>query len=126
MPLGLVGAARRVGDLVDAEVIAWGVRRAGLYIMTKFDGLPARLSESATRRPCRSVPHMSMHHLDLKQAWHEIEAVQAEGLTKAIGVSNFQPMHLDVILHGARVIPAVSQVCTLVAYGPTSSHRVSS
>ena len=39
-----------------------------------------------------------------------MESVQAAGLTKSIGVSNFLPQHLEVLLKTAKVIPACNQI----------------
>lgn len=36
--------------------------------------------------------------------------MQAAGLTKSIGVSNFLPKHLDAILKTAKVVPACNQI----------------
>ena len=103
-----------------------GVPRSSLYITTKLDRLPAgttvrdALVESLKKLRVDHVDqflvHMPVDHPDLKQTWKDMEAVHAEGLTKAIGVSNFQPKHLDVILDGAKVTPAVNQVRTLITF----------
>lgn len=39
-----------------------------------------------------------------------MEKVQAAGLTKSIGVSNFLPKHLAAILKTAKVVPACNQI----------------
>jgi diketogulonate reductase-like aldo/keto reductase len=39
-----------------------------------------------------------------------MEAVQAAGLTKSIGVSNFLPKHLDAVLKTAKIVPACNQI----------------
>ena len=113
-------------DSVGAGIAASGVPRSSLYITTKLDRLPAgttvrdALVESLKMLRVDYVDqflvHMPVDHPDLKQTWKDMEAVHAEGLAKAIGVSNFQPKHLDVILDGAKVIPAVNQVYTLITF----------
>ena len=44
------------------------------------------------------------------QAWKEIETLYAQGLIRAIGVSNFLPEHLDQLLANSTVVPAVDQI----------------
>jgi diketogulonate reductase-like aldo/keto reductase len=39
-----------------------------------------------------------------------MEELKAQGLTKSIGVSNYHPEHLDIILETATVPPAVNQI----------------
>jgi len=43
-------------------------------------------------------------------SWAALEDLQDQGLAKAIGVSNFQPEHLERILESGSVVPAVNQV----------------
>lgn len=49
--------------------------------------------------------------MDLKGVWEAMEECQRQGLTKAIGVSNFQPKKIEELLSFARIPPAVNQVC---------------
>ncbi|HEY8992931.1 MAG TPA: aldo/keto reductase, partial [Candidatus Microsaccharimonas sp.] len=44
------------------------------------------------------------------ESWKAFEALYAQGRVKAIGVSNFNPEHLDVLLKEATVAPMVNQV----------------
>ena len=44
------------------------------------------------------------------QAWQSLIELQAQGLTRAIGVSNFQPAHLDRIISETGVVPSVNQI----------------
>jgi 2,5-diketo-D-gluconate reductase A len=39
-----------------------------------------------------------------------MEHLQSEDLTRAIGVSNFEPNHLEQLMAGATVAPSVNQV----------------
>lgn len=41
--------------------------------------------------------------------WRAFEKLYADGAVRAIGVSNFMPEHLDRLLAGAEVVPAVNQ-----------------
>jgi diketogulonate reductase-like aldo/keto reductase len=62
-----------------------------------------------------------MDHVDLylvhwpvadktEDTWRAMEHLQAEGLARAIGISNFEPHHLDQLMADADVAPAVNQV----------------
>ena len=44
------------------------------------------------------------------EAWARLVAAQQAGKAKAIGVSNFQPHHLNQLLSNSDVVPAVNQV----------------
>ena len=46
----------------------------------------------------------------LQEAWAAVEKLQAAGLAKSIGVSNFLPQHIEAVVKTAKVIPAVNQV----------------
>ncbi|SEF33189.1 Aldo/keto reductase [Amycolatopsis pretoriensis] len=42
--------------------------------------------------------------------WKAFEKLQADGRVRAIGVSNFQPAHLERLMDASDVVPAVNQV----------------
>lgn len=42
--------------------------------------------------------------------WAEMEAIQASGRARSIGVSNYIQEHLDPILETAKVLPAINQI----------------
>jgi 2,5-diketo-D-gluconate reductase A len=47
---------------------------------------------------------------DYVETWKALVELQKDGVTRAIGVSNFQPAHLDRIVEETGVTPAVNQV----------------
>ena len=51
------------------------------------------------------------------ETWKALEEIYASGRARAIGVSNFQPWHLQPLLDQHKIVPAVNQV---------ELHRVSS
>ena len=70
----------------------------------------------------RSLHRLGLDHVDLYLihqpfgdvygAWRDMEQIQADNLSRAIGVSNFHPDRLiDLIMHN-EVVPAVNQVET--------------
>jgi 2,5-diketo-D-gluconate reductase A len=44
------------------------------------------------------------------EAYRALEKLLADGLVRAIGVSNFMPDHLDRLLQESTVVPAVNQI----------------
>ena len=44
------------------------------------------------------------------ETYRAMETLYAEGRVRAIGVSNFQPVHLDRLMQSAEVTPAVNQI----------------
>lgn len=75
-------------------------------------------------RACKaSLERLEMSYLDLYlihwpvpthdkyvETWKALVDLQADGLTRAIGVSNFEPAHLDRVIAATGVTPAVNQV----------------
>lgn len=81
---------------------------------------------------------------ELQEKWLQMERIQASGKARSIGVSNFLPKHLDVVLETAKVVPAINQIefhpylqhegglvdyhrkkgIALSAYGPLTAVRV--
>jgi len=56
------------------------------------------------------VPWFTESEEGLQSAWLEMEKLQAAGLTKSIGVSNYLPQHLSAILKTAKVVPVCNQI----------------
>ncbi len=48
---------------------------------------------------------------DIPTAWAVMEKLKAQGLTKSIGVSNFEIPHLEPLINSAKVYPAANQAC---------------
>jgi diketogulonate reductase-like aldo/keto reductase len=44
------------------------------------------------------------------ETWRALEELHGSGLARAVGVSNFQPWHLQPILDRCDVVPAVNQI----------------
>lgn len=100
-----------------------GVPREKLYITTKIDGVkPQDTNESFER----SLKKLQVDYVDqylihapffaegseqaLQAKWADIEAIQASGRAKTIGVSNFKKGDLETILKTAKVVPAINQI----------------
>ncbi|KAJ7505912.1 Aldo/keto reductase [Mycena galericulata] len=66
-----------------------GLERKEIFITTKYSGL--------------AVP-------DIPTAWKQMEDIQAQGLVKSIGVSNFEVSDLAILLASAKVKPVANQI----------------
>lgn len=107
----------------NEEGVAEGIARSGiarekLFITTKLgtDDIRAgrareALEESLTRLGTEYVDLYLIHWPvpGYEVAWKALEQFYAEGKARAIGVSNFNPRHLEAILPSAKVVPAVNQ-----------------
>ena len=50
--------------------------------------------------------------VDYLDTWKEMEKLVDQGLTKSIGVSNFNSEQLERVLANARIKPVTNQVCS--------------
>lgn len=108
-------------EAVGRAIAASGIPRGELFITTKLWIQGA--GEGRTRAAFeRSLHRLGLDYLDLYLihqpfgdvygAWRDMEKIQSDGLSRAIGVSNFHPDRLiDLILHN-EIVPAVDQVET--------------
>ncbi|WP_121716394.1 aldo/keto reductase [Streptomyces sp. E5N91] len=101
-----------------------GLRRDELYVTTKLHNghhEPARakasLAESLDRLGLDHVdlflihwPLPTLYDGDYVSTWEALSELREEGLTTSIGVSNFEPDHLDRIVRATGVVPAVNQI----------------
>jgi len=113
-------AAYRNEAGVGAAVAASGIPREELFITTKLrngDQANARAAFENSRKALGvdfvdlylihwPVPSQGLY----TQAWKALEEIHAAGQARAIGVSNFLDEHIDAVLAGADVVPAVNQI----------------
>ncbi|WP_107705357.1 aldo/keto reductase [Nocardioides allogilvus] len=109
---------------VGAAIKDSGLARDDLYITTKLnngfhlpDDARRSLEESLTRLGLDQVdlflihwPLPTRYDGDFVSTWETLVALQEEGKARSIGVSNFQPSHLDEIVAKTGVVPVVNQV----------------
>jgi glycerol 2-dehydrogenase (NADP+) len=47
---------------------------------------------------------------DFTKTWRQMEGLLETGKVRAIGVSNFSTVNLEILLKSAKVVPAVNQI----------------
>ena len=99
-----------------------GVPREKLYITTKISGTEVQDTEASFAESLKKLqtdyvdlylihaPFFANTTEDLQKKWADMEAIQASGRAKSIGVSNFLRPDLEAILSSAKTIPAVNQI----------------
>ncbi|KAI6175394.1 putative glyoxal reductase [Aphelenchoides bicaudatus] len=127
-----------VGEALRDFMPAYELSRKQIFVTSKLN--PKNNGAKAYEETKKSVETVGLDYLDLyllhwpgksgykvsdkrnkearKQAWQGLEKALDEGLVKAIGVSNFQPDHLDELMEYARVRPSVNQCEFHPAYCP--------
>jgi 2,5-diketo-D-gluconate reductase A len=115
-------AAYRNEAAVGQAVHASGLDRSEVFITTKcFNDDHGR--EKAKKAFKKSLERLELEHVDLYlihwpvpahdlyvETWEAFIELQAGGLVRAIGVSNFQPAHLERLIAETGVTPAINQV----------------
>ena len=99
-----------------------GIPRDELFITTKlwnseqgYDSTLRAFDESMRKLGLEQLDLYLIHWPTPKRdkyldTWRAFEKLQADGRVRAIGVSNFQPEHLERLLASSDVVPAVNQV----------------
>lgn len=113
-------AAYRNESGVGAAIAHSGLPREDIFLTTKLrngeQGSPRAAFEAS--RKALGVDWVDLYLIHwpvpsqglFTQAWRELESLYAQGLVRAIGVSNFLPEHLDELLATSTVVPAVNQI----------------
>ena len=96
-----------------------GIDRKELFIVTKVN---FKSFENTRETVLSSLKKLRTDYLDLVllhwpfgnyyAAWRELEKLHAEGILRAIGVSNFEPDRLIDLISFNKVTPAVNQIET--------------
>jgi 2,5-diketo-D-gluconate reductase A len=107
---------------VGQAVHAAGLERDEVFITTKCFN-DAHGYDQATRALKASLGQLEMEYVDLYlihwpvpsqdkyvETWQAFVDLQKQGLARSIGVSNFQPAHLERIISETGVKPTVNQV----------------
>jgi 2,5-diketo-D-gluconate reductase A len=105
---------------VGAAIAKSGIPRDELFITTKLWNDEQADAHGAFER---SLEALGLDHVDLYlihwpsaargtyvEAWKALQEIAASGRARSVGVSNFQPEHLDAILAEGGILPAVNQI----------------
>jgi 2,5-diketo-D-gluconate reductase A len=115
-------AAYRNEGPVGQAIRASGVSRDEIFLTTKCWNDHQGYEQA--KRACRaSLERLELSHLDLYlihwpvpahdlyvETWKAFIELQAEGLVRSIGVSNFEPQHVERVIAETGVTPAINQV----------------
>jgi diketogulonate reductase-like aldo/keto reductase len=107
---------------VGQAIAASGIAREDLFITTKLNN-DAHGHDKARAAFQSSLDKLGLDYLDLYlihwplpatelyvETWQTFVALRDEGLVRSIGVSNFQPTHLERIVDETGVTPALNQI----------------
>ena len=109
---------------VGEAIAASGIPRDELYITTKLDNGLHR-PDDARRAIGESLERLGLDRIDLflihwplptlydgdyVSTWRTLAEFVQDGRARSVGVSNFQPEHLDRIVEETGVVPAVNQI----------------
>jgi 2,5-diketo-D-gluconate reductase A len=109
---------------VGAAIAASGIARDDLYVTTKLNNAH-HLPDDARRTFAESLEKLGLDHVDLflihwplptrydgdfVTTWRTLVELRDGGGTTSVGVSNFEPAHLDRIIDETGVVPAVNQI----------------
>ncbi|MFV1970167.1 MAG: aldo/keto reductase [Acidimicrobiia bacterium] len=105
---------------VGEAIATSGIPRDEIFVTTKLWNTEQGY-ESTLAALDASLQRLSMDYVDLylihwpvpektEDTWRAMEHIQAQGLSKAIGISNFEPHHLEQLMGAANIAPSVNQV----------------
>src|SRR5580692_1885788 len=115
-------AAYRNEAAVGQAIHASGLQRSEVFVTTKCFN-DDHGYEQAKRALHASLERLEMDHVDLYlihwpvpshdkyvETWKAFIDMRADGLVRSIGVSNFQPAHLERIISETGETPAINQI----------------
>lgn len=107
---------------VGRAIAASGIPRDELFVTTKLWNSDQGAGTTAAALDL-SLELLGLDHVDLYlihwpaplrdefvESWMVLEELHHKGLAKAIGVSNFQPEHLEKVLDAGSVVPVLNQI----------------
>uniref|UniRef100_A0A1A9WEI6 NADP-dependent oxidoreductase domain-containing protein n=1 Tax=Glossina brevipalpis TaxID=37001 RepID=A0A1A9WEI6_9MUSC len=114
---------KEIGRAINAKIAAGVIARGDIFVITKLAGMHHK--PQLVERACRdSLAKLSLDYIDqyliqfpvgegfvdYVDTWKAMENLVDLGLTKGIGVSNFNAKQIDRILQTCRIRPVVNQV----------------
>lgn len=109
---GAVGEGIRQSGVDREELFVTSKLRGGLY---DYDKALASIEESLYRTGLDYIDLFLLHWPNPKQdkyveAWKALIQAQKDGLVRSIGVSNFEPEHINRLIDETGVKPVVNQI----------------
>jgi 2,5-diketo-D-gluconate reductase A len=115
----MYGNEKQVGEAIRAS----GLDRGEVFVTSKLDN-GYHAYDDALRAFDTTLRALDDDHVDLflihwplpdiavdyVETWRAMERIQASGGSRAVGVSNFQPHHLQRVLDEGDIVPAVNQI----------------
>lgn len=114
----MYGNEKEVGEAVRES----GLPRAEVFVTSKLNNGYHAYGD-ALAAFARTVDDLGLEYVDLflvhwpmpgvgdyVETWRAMEEIYRSGRTRAIGVSNFNPGHLQKLLENTEVVPAVNQI----------------
>ncbi|PJE25044.1 MAG: oxidoreductase [Mycobacterium sp.] len=109
-----VGQGIRDAGLNRGEVFITSKLNNGFHrpddARTAFDATLSALGSDYVDLFLIHWPLPTLYDGDFLSTWKTLEEFAADGRARSIGVSNFQPAHLDRLAEGAQTVPAVNQI----------------
>lgn len=97
-----------------------GLARSDIFVTTKYSGvggldIETSVQDSLKKLGISYIDLYLIHHPgiavpDIPTAWKKMEALKDQGLAKSIGVSNFEVIHLEILLASAKIKPVANQI----------------
>jgi methylglyoxal/glyoxal reductase len=104
-------------ESVGAAIRMSGITREKIFVTTKLwnsdHGNPERALDTSLRKLKLDYVDLYLIHYPVRerrQSWRALEALQAAGKARSIGVSNFTIRHFTELLAETKTVPAVNQV----------------
>ena len=116
----IYGNEKGVGKGLKLSLEAQGINREEVFVTTKL-WIDSFKYEKALKTFNRSLNNLGLDYVDLYllhwpepayrlEAWKALESILKERKARSIGVSNYYIHHLEELLNGVDIIPAVNQV----------------
>lgn len=109
---------------VGQAIAQSGIPRSEIFLTTKLNNTNHE-ADAARSSFAQSLEDLQTDYVDLflihwplptlyggdfLSTWKVLEEFYADGRSTSIGVSNFLPEHIDVLLNGSDIVPAVNQI----------------
>ncbi|NYG59131.1 2,5-diketo-D-gluconate reductase A [Nocardioides daedukensis] len=131
----MYGNEKGVGEAIAAS----GLARDEIYVTTKLNN-SNHAPDDVRRSFAQSLTELGLDHVDLflihwpmpeayggdfVSTWRAMAELTTDGRATSVGVSNFEPAHLERIIDETGVIPAVNQIEVHPRFGNEAARKAS-